>query len=556
MKAKLLFCLSTTCFAALACEGDTDESAANLATGTPTSGPSSTEPSATNPAVSPQTPVSSEDPGSPDGNPTDSPSMPASGGSGNADGVGGANPGDPSTPMPDGEAGGSGGSAGSDNSGPAGDAGNGGTPADGGASNAGSSGSAGTGEVIEDAERFTVNVELASDVDPSAPTTVGIVSWSVSEGSVDSAVIEFGLDAAYGMQAPVALDEPEFRTLLLGMKPAREYHFRVVADIGAQTIASGDYTLETGAPTDLIELGAFDVLDDAARERGFIVTSYWQGQSGAVPFIIDADGEIVWWYESNSNGIARARMSADGKNMWIVLASNNGGALERVTMDGLDGQSYGATVSSHDLTPVSGETMAYLEYGEADCDSIFEIDPSGTTMEVFESDDYLTSGGGLGGGGCHGNALRYSAAEDVYTFSDVNQDILVVNRQGGVEWRLSEIVPQGNSAWGGTNHGHHLLGNSMVMFANRYTDNTSAAIEYTLDGEAILTYESGAFSANLGDVQRLPSGNTLVTFSNDSLIHEIDSEGTLLLEIDGGGDALGYALWRETLYGPPPDIGD
>ena len=40
--------------------------------------------------------------------------------------------------------------------------------------------------------------------------------------------------------------------------------------------------------------------------------------------------------------------------------------------------------------------MAFLEYGESDCDSIYEIDADGTTREIFESSDYLS-------GNCHGN---------------------------------------------------------------------------------------------------------------------------------------------------------
>jgi len=144
----------------------------------------------------------------------------------------------------------------------------------------------------------------------------------------------------------------------------------------------------------LIRLSDFNVIDESARERGFIVTSYWRGTGSAVPFIIDADGEIVWWYQSGVDGIARARMSADGKNMWMIMADPmRGGPLERVTMDTLNGQAYSNTVGSHDLTAVSGETMAYLDYGESDCDSIFEIDSSGNTVEVFESADFVTARG-------------------------------------------------------------------------------------------------------------------------------------------------------------------
>ncbi|MBN1608172.1 MAG: hypothetical protein JW940_16180 [Polyangiaceae bacterium] len=435
-----------------------------------------------------------------------------------------------------------------------------------GTSSGGASGGAGTagggaatggsgsgGAAVTDGSLFSEQHQLASDVDPSAPGTIGIVTWSVNVDSITSARIEFGLDTGYGAIAPVDLSQPDFRTLLLGMKPDHSYHFRIVASDGATDYASDDYVIETGPATNLVNLGAFDVRNEGARERGFMVTSYWQGRGGqnaSVAFVIDADGDIVWWYDSSVDGIARARMSEDGKNMWIIAADpSRGHPLERVTMDALDGETYSAALGSHDLTPVSGATMAFLEYGETDCDSIFEIDPSGNTKEVFESSDYVNAGG------CHGNALRYSKKEDVYTFSDVSQDVFIVNRSGGVEWRLSEKVSGGNSAWGGSQHGHHLLDSSILVYANRASGNTSAVFEYSLDGQELHKFSGGGSTANLGDVQRLPGGNTLVTHSNDSIIEEFDAQGNVVLHIDGGGSSLGYTVWRESLYGPPPDIG-
>ncbi|HEY3496429.1 MAG TPA: hypothetical protein VGK73_17135, partial [Polyangiaceae bacterium] len=389
---------------------------------------------------------------------------------------------------------------------------------------------------------------LASEIDPDAPTTVGIVTFTIDKSALTAAHIEFGLDTEYGTNAPVDLDLDDHRTLLLGMKPETTYHFRVVASDASATYQSDDFTIETGAPTTLVSIESFDVANETARERGFIMASYWQGQGLSVPFILDADGDIVWWAPGGPNGIARARMSADGKNMWMISASNQGAPLQRVSMDGLDAQTYSMVIGSHDITAVEGETMAFLEYGESDCDSIYEIDPSGTTREVFESQSVVS------GSGCHGNAVRYSQAEDLYSFSDVSTDIFVVNREGAVEWRLSERVTGGNQAWGGVQHGHQLLEDSILIFANRGAGSMeSSAIEYSLEGEELLNFSSGAYSANLGDVQRLPGGNTLVTFSNDSIIEEIDPQKNVVLRIDGGGSRIGYALWTESLYDPAPD---
>jgi hypothetical protein len=111
-------------------------------------------------------------------------------------------------------------------------------------------------------------------------------------------------------------------------------------------------------------------------------------------------------------------------------------------------------------------------------------------------------------------------------------------------------------AWGGTQHGHHLLDNSILVFANVGGGSmASDFIEYSLEGQQLARYTGGGFSANLGDVQRLPGGNTLITYSNEGLIQEIDAQRNVVLEIDGGtNNSFGYSLWRETLYGPPPDI--
>jgi len=366
-----------------------------------------------------------------------------------------------------------------------------------------------------------------------------------------SAHIEFGLDTTYGMEAPVDLSDADFRTLLLGMKPENVYHFRVVASDGTTSYASDDYTIETGAPTSAVSVGNFNVVKEEGRAGGFLVLSYWGGTGSSVAFILDADGDIVWAYDFGMpGGIARARISYTGHDMWAISASNQGESLRRVGMDGLELEVYDSTRGSHDIAAVSGDLMAYLDY-TVSCNDITQIDPSGATETVFTASETF-------GQTCHGNALRYSEPEDAFTYSEVGSDIVQVDRSGTVQWSLADVVG-GVDTWGGVNHGHHLLADSILIFANAGgQQGASAMIEYDLSGTEIDRYDSGDASQNLGDVQRLPNGNTLVDFSNDGVIHEIDASGTVLVEITGPGgmNRFGYATWRPTLYGPSPDITD
>ena len=56
-----------------------------------------------------------------------------------------------------------------------------------------------------------------------------------------------------------------------------------------------------------------------------------------------------------------------------------------------------------------------------------------------------------------------------------------------------------------------------------------------------------------GGVQRLANDSTVITFSSNGVIHEIDVNKTLLRELVIG-DPIGYSVRRASLYGPPPHL--
>ena len=111
----------------------------------------------------------------------------------------------------------------------------------------------------------------------------------------------------------------------------------------------------------------------------------------------------------------------------------------------------------------------------------------------------------------------------------------------------------GNATWGGAQHGHQLLDNSILIFANNAAGSSkSQAIEFGLDGSLIKKFASAGGATNFGDVQRLPSGNTLITYSTSTLIQEVDASDTVVLEIKAAG-SFGYVEFRPSLYGDPID---
>lgn len=405
--------------------------------------------------------------------------------------------------------------------------------------------------------------------------TVGIVEWSVDLGAVDQAEIQFGLDTSYGMTAPVDLSEPGYRTLLLGMKPNQQYHFRIVASGGGQRCDSGDQTIMTQAPPNgVIPRLTINTPNPGARAGGFKVLSIYG--SGYV-IILDTDGDPVWWYKAPgtvnaANGLSRARMSYDGKSMWMrnTNVANDGSSATRVAMDGSNPQSYDTNVVNghHDftVTPDNGVAFIAFEQSGSQCDDIVEMDEAGNVTTVYHLRDAvgeLIGGGGggpFGGGGqCHSNAIHYNAFDDTYTVSQRDFNTIVkVSRSGELKWILGGQIStfQGDVNWS-VQHGHHNVSENEIVFFNNGTSGPSTAVELQLMGmQATRTwsYQTGNVSSfTLGDVQRLPNGNTLVVFSNAGEIHEVDEQGNLVESLSAGlSGAFGYIEARPTLYGPPP----
>jgi hypothetical protein len=410
------------------------------------------------------------------------------------------------------------------------------------------------------ADGFALKVQLASDLLDTAPTTVGIVQWSLDAGCLTEAHIDFGRDTTYGMTAPVDLSKPGFRTVLVGMKPEKTYHFRVVAADASRTTTSDDYTLKTGAATTLVSKPTVTVQAADKVEQGFLIGSFWQSfvESRYVAFISDTDGDIVWWYVdpsgmNSSDGIGRARLSADSQDVWLVRGQQSQ-PVRRVSLDTLEVQVYvsgspdhvGDTRANHDICAVSGGTMAYLSPSPKNCAIITEIDRDGATRPIFDSTDVT-------GGACHGNAIRYSKKQDLYVFSDRMTDVFVVDRAGNLQWKLSDKVSGGHDSWGGMQHGVQLLDSSLLVFANEAGGDQehSQALEFGLDGSVVKKFTSRSGSDYFGDVQRLPNGNTLINYGN-GLVQQVDSSDNVVIELAGA--ASGYTEFRKSLYGPPLDI--
>ena len=434
--------------------------------------------------------------------------------------------------------------------GAAGAKGTGGTTATGGAT--GSAGNAGT---------TSCTITATSSFSTAIPT-VAAVTWSTTLSNVTKAEIDFG-PAAGGttLVAPVDLTQASYRTLLLGMKPSTSYAYKIVATNASGSCASNSYTIMTGALPSSAPKITTSITNASAHDKGFIITS--TGLMGSATFIIDADGTVVWSATGPSMP-SRSHLSWDGTHMYMMalnVLNSNQGNIESVAMDGTGNTSLaGLTTSHHDLTAIPGgfATMLWNKSGtDAPCSLIERADATGTITTVVAdmSTVYNSSTNTF-----HSNAVHYYPSDNTYTVGDRNPSLYVkLSRTGSLIWQFGGSNPKDQSkfftgvpTWS-VNHGHQLLADGTFLFFN---NTPNEAWIYKLDTSNMtaaktLTYTAtGATSSVLGDIQQLPNGNYLVTFSTSGQIHEISPSGALVAKFTSA--SFGYSEFRESLYGQPP----
>jgi hypothetical protein len=251
--------------------------------------------------------------------------------------------------------------------------------------------------------------------------------------------------------------------------------------------------------------------------------------------------------------------------MWMITCNpiNEIGELRSVSMDGaqVSMNVSGFDGAHHDFAVMPGGRVAALVWSttnnEPPSDLVIRT-PDGqvTTAFTIGSNLYVSNL-------FHANAVHYLPSDDSFTISDRNPNLIVkVSSAGTPQWQLGGVcdgAPTGThcspQSWL-VNHGHHLLDDgTLLLFNNTETYGDAHVLEFKLDNTAdalgatmVRDYTGTAASATLGDVQRLPGGNTLVTYSNDGTIVELDPSWNAVQTFSV---RVGYSNWRPTLYGPP-----
>jgi len=424
---------------------------------------------------------------------------------------------------------------------------------------------------------FQVDLDLQlSEIIP----TVAHASWAIDHDDLEQTWLR--ADAgSHEVIVPVDVDADGNATALIrGLKADRDYTLRVVELVDGIELRSQSETLETGAPPFLADLDR-----EGGDAEGFMYTSIATDPSSAV--ILDEDGEYVWWHQPSEDWkhifIPRVVPSLDGTGViyeastaWIGTHDDaetirellhvawDGAVLRRITIER----------AHHDFVELPDGTVSIIRYHTLDVDGqqvegdrIVEIHPDGTEVEVWtvwdhEEFDPEVEYGPEDMGWSHMNALDYDPDEDVYYLGSRHlHTIYKIDRAtGDVLWRLGGDRSDFDTTLDppfSCQHQFEVTGDHILVLDNSCPEvQVSRVTEMSLDTDAWTADEVWSYdpdppiwSYGFGDVTRLPSDNTLITWSTAGRIDEVTPDGDVvwsLFEELGGG--FGYTTWRRTLY--------
>jgi len=429
--------------------------------------------------------------------------------------------------------------------------------------------------VVTDAEAPCQITLQRADISPWIGT-VGTVEFTSSREAPDAARVEFGKNGSYDLVAPVEASAVGSRALLLGMSTMSAFQYRIVLTQGEQECQSEEQAIVTGPMPNGTGIGNATIMpgeSSAPASPGYFMGANYNGNW---IYIVNTAGELVWYFETSINNVSSVRLSPDGRHVYArtlnVSRQAANGRVVKIAIDGSSEEVLSLTASHHDFNFGPEGSLVYIRKSEDNaCDSLYLHwldEPDDTNDELIaDLNDFFTVPGQNAtnsGEACHVNSVHHHA-DGGYTASDLTHNAYVkVDQFGELEWMLgggedSTFVGDG-SVWS-RQHGHHLLAPDRLLFFNNQTmvEKTSRALEVTLDltagTAAYAPFEysvEGLASQVLGDVRRLPNGNTLVTYSVAAgHLHEVDAAGVRIRTIDLPGGPCGYTDFRRALYAAP-----
>ncbi len=433
-------------------------------------------------------------------------------------------------------------------------------------------GCTGSDPIDSASEQLTVEVTLDPDqpllawanVTLETPGTARVVSWS---------------DEVAARTGPTRDSGTSHRLVVLGLRADSTYEVQVVAVLEDGTVLTSEpQAVETGSlPRDLADFFAAGVSEDAAGIT-LLGPADPDGEpaDSDAPFLfgVDAEGEVVWLYDTTTVGNHANRsaellasgalqmltpqsvraIEPDGETGWLI-ATDAAGAVHHDAATLPDGHVVllAETVQAVDVPALGGLV-------EVTGDRLVELDTDGVEVWSWSTFDHLDTqrypgelSQKMNDDGTtdwtHANSVVYVESQDALLVSlrHQNQVILIDHETGELLWTLGEDgdFALGEGTWFASQHAASMPEDDLVLLydnGNERPRPRSRAVAWRLDldtgtADEDWSWETETYTSNMGDADRLASGNTLVCAAasrrpeDDGRIAEVTPDGEVVWEL-------------------------
>ena len=399
--------------------------------------------------------------------------------------------------------------------------------------------------------------------------TVVEVSWEPLGGG--QAWVEFGPSTAYGQITPPVQDGPgRSRALLLGNKPFRDVHWRVVAELDGHITTGPDHITTTDGVAAALPDFTLDQSDGSFE--GWVLSISWA--EVAYVTIIDADADLVWYSALPVGSVSLAADPVPGQAALRFLQVGVDHALDRseVITQGMDGQQLDsvAVEQGHhsfvahddgDLAWLAIDVQEHKDYGDLVGDRVLQYDAaSGETSQLYSVWDHLeydpdntldTNFYPQGTDWTHTNTISYAPERDSYwlTMGGVNSIVEVDAITGepltvvGTDGYLIAPDPDDFGAGFGPHAASWTKDDTLLLFDNNDSGRgePSRVVEFALDDQAQVatevwrhTGDHGMTAMVLGGADRLDDGSTFIHWGNTGYLQLVDAQGELRWSVRQG----------------------